>query len=260
MEFSSGLRAAVDRVIPQDDRPGLGRGVAAYVAASPDLGWAADALLRLDKLMEELAAGRSFVDLAPEHQDELLNILGFRSARRRRFRSLAPVSRSRATTPPAKARPLRGLICGASAPCRRGSSRWSRTSCRTSASAACGATMTRSLLAVAPGGGVAAQSLAQAGRRGARDRASAAIAQRRIARRSPAWKAQRRVPADCRAGGRSPARRTAPRRRPRSRRARRRFALRLERERDGWWHETVAGNGLAIPAGGLPDGLGLRQP
>ena len=76
MEFSSGLRAAVDRVIPQDDRPGgWAGGVAAYVAASPDLGWAADALLRLDKRLEELAAGRSFVDLAPEHQDELLNIL-----------------------------------------------------------------------------------------------------------------------------------------------------------------------------------------
>ncbi len=67
------IRAAVDRIIPPDSRPGGWEGgVAAYFADSPDLGWADDALARLDARLAELAGGTGFAELPPERQDELL--------------------------------------------------------------------------------------------------------------------------------------------------------------------------------------------
>ena len=145
----------VDRVIRKITVLALGRGVVAYVAASPDLGWAADALLRLDKHWKSSpqALVRRSRSGAP---DELLNIL-VQVRKAPPISQPCAVSRSRATPP--RRRVPAGLIRWL--PRRAGgSSGWSRTSCRTSASAACGATMTRSLLAVA-GGGVAAQLLAR---------------------------------------------------------------------------------------------------
>ena len=67
------IRAAVDRIIPPDSRPGGWEGgVAAYFADSPDLGWADDALARLDARLADLAGGTAFAELPPERQDELL--------------------------------------------------------------------------------------------------------------------------------------------------------------------------------------------
>lgn len=68
MEFSRTLRAAVDRVIPADRWPaGWAGGVGAYVASSPDLGWAEAALADLDARL-----GPGFADLDDAAQDVAL--------------------------------------------------------------------------------------------------------------------------------------------------------------------------------------------
>jgi len=73
MDVSSAIRAAVDRIIPPDRWPGGWEGgVDSYLADSPDLGWATDALARLDRRLEEQAGDRAFADLPPARQDELL--------------------------------------------------------------------------------------------------------------------------------------------------------------------------------------------
>ena len=260
MEFSSGLRAAVDRVIPQDDRPGgWAGGVAAYVAASPDLGWAADALLRLDKRLEELAAGRSFVDLAPEHQDELLNILASGPQGAADFAALRRIAFEGYYAAREGASPA-GLDLVGFRAVPEGVEPVESDLVPDVGIGGVRRDYDAIIIGSGPGGGVAAQLLAQAGRRVLV--IERALRSPNAALRGDHLRGKRNAVYRPTAGpgGRSPARRTAPRRRPRSRRGRRRFALRLERERDGWWHETVAGHGLAIPAGGLPDGLGLRQP
>jgi choline dehydrogenase-like flavoprotein len=73
MHVSSAIRAAIDRVIPPDRSPGGWEGgVAAYLADSPDLGWAEAPLARLDDRLAALAGDLAFEELPPARQDELL--------------------------------------------------------------------------------------------------------------------------------------------------------------------------------------------
>lgn len=77
MEIPSALRAAVDRIIPADSRPGGWEGgVGDYVRTSPDLGWAEPALASLAARLEALAAPQTFADLDGTRQDELLTAVG----------------------------------------------------------------------------------------------------------------------------------------------------------------------------------------
>ncbi|WP_375388185.1 GMC family oxidoreductase N-terminal domain-containing protein [uncultured Amnibacterium sp.] len=73
MQVSSGIRAAVDRIIPADRwAGGWAGGVGEYLATSPDLDWAEPALERLARRLEQLAGDRAFADLPPAEQDAIL--------------------------------------------------------------------------------------------------------------------------------------------------------------------------------------------
>jgi choline dehydrogenase-like flavoprotein len=76
MQVSTAIRAAVDRVIPADRwAGGWEGGVDAYLADSPDLGWAEPALTRLSARLDALAGDDGFAAAAPARQDELLGTL-----------------------------------------------------------------------------------------------------------------------------------------------------------------------------------------